>query len=94
MAGCAETKVKISAARHAQARHCAVRLTAKETALTVEITDDGIGIENEARLGVGLTSMRERAAELGGVCVIEAAENSGTRASAKLPISNSPISNR
>jgi len=34
-------------------------------------TDDGIGLEAERTAGVGLTSMRERAAELGGSCVVE-----------------------
>jgi signal transduction histidine kinase len=77
-----------NAARHAQARHCAVRLAAKESALTVEITDDGIGIQNGARAGVGLASMKERAAELGGVCVIESPPTGGTRVTAQLPITN------
>lgn len=75
-----------NAARHADARRCIVRLTAKETALAVEVTDDGIGIKDGARAGVGLASMRERAAELGGVCVIESPPTGGTRVVARLPI--------
>lgn len=75
-----------NAARHAHAHNCRVRFTAEESELTLEVTDDGIGIQNGARAGVGLTSMKERAAELGSVCVIEAVENSGTRVMAKLPI--------
>jgi signal transduction histidine kinase len=35
---------------------------------------------------VGLTSMRERATELGGACVIENIPTGGTRVSARLPI--------
>ncbi len=80
-----------NAARHANAQNCRVRFTAKESELTLEVADDGIGIQNGARAGVGLTSMKERAAELGGRCVIESVENSGTRVAARLPISNSPI---
>jgi signal transduction histidine kinase len=35
---------------------------------------------------VGLTSLRERAAELGGACTIESVAASGTRVRAQLPI--------
>jgi signal transduction histidine kinase len=37
-------------------------------------------------MGMGLLSMRERAAELGGACVIEAAVAGGTRVYARLPL--------
>ncbi|MDQ3935948.1 MAG: sensor histidine kinase, partial [Actinomycetota bacterium] len=36
--------------------------------------------------GVGLASMRERAAELGGTCTVEAADGGGTVVSARLPM--------
>jgi len=75
-----------NAARHAEARNCRVCFTAKESELTVEAADDGKGIANGARSGVGLTSMKERAAELGGVCVIESPPMGGTRVYAKLPL--------
>jgi signal transduction histidine kinase len=74
-------------ARHAHARSCVVRLTCVAgRALEVEIEDDGVGIPPERRAGVGLHSMRERAAELGGVCVIERARQGGTRVAAWLPL--------
>ncbi|HEU5097915.1 MAG TPA: histidine kinase [Roseiflexaceae bacterium] len=72
-------------ARHAQARMCAVRLALTDV-LEVEIADDGIGIPAERRAGVGLLSMRERAAELGGACVIEALGEVGTRVYAQIPL--------
>ena len=72
-------------ARHAQARTCAVRLALTD-ALEVEIADDGSGLPAERRAGVGLLSMRERAAELGGACAIEGLGESGTRVYARLPL--------
>ena len=52
-------------ARHASAKLCRVSLEASEI-LTLEITDDGGGFSGTAKPGVGMTSMRDRAAELGG----------------------------
>jgi signal transduction histidine kinase len=46
-------------ARHAQARHCFVRLRF-ETDLSLEIEDDGVGVPPNRTSGVGLNSMRER----------------------------------
>ncbi|MFL5803588.1 MAG: GAF domain-containing sensor histidine kinase [Roseiflexaceae bacterium] len=71
--------------RHAQARTCAVRLTLGD-ALDVEIKDDGIGLPKDGRAGVGLTSMRERTAELGGTWVIETAPSRGTCIRVQLPL--------
>jgi nitrate/nitrite-specific signal transduction histidine kinase len=39
---------------------------------------------------VGLSSMRERAAELGGTCVIEPAPSGGARVLARLPERDKP----
>ncbi len=72
-------------ARHAHARHCAVRLRLDEQ-LRLEITDDGCGLPDAVRAGVGLTSMRERAEELGGTYAIEAIPTGGTRVVARLPL--------
>jgi signal transduction histidine kinase len=74
-----------NAARHAEARHCAIRLRLDD-GLTVEIVDDGKGVPAQARPGVGIGSMRERAAELGGTCVVEAAPQGGLRVFAHLPL--------
>jgi signal transduction histidine kinase len=72
-------------ARHAQARTCHVRLWLDD-ALRLEVTDDGIGLSEEHRAGVGMLSMRERAEELGGSCRIEPALPRGTRVYARLPL--------
>jgi signal transduction histidine kinase len=71
--------------RHAQARRCAVCLMFGD-ALDVEIRDDGVGLSPGGRAGVGLTSMRERTAELGGTCRIESVPGAGTCVRASLPL--------
>jgi signal transduction histidine kinase len=73
-------------ARHAHAQHGTVRLR-MDAGLRLEIEDDGCGLAREHPAGVGLTSMRERAAELGGTCVIETGPEGGTRVQATLPLS-------
>jgi signal transduction histidine kinase len=72
-------------ARHAGADTCTVRLTVNGT-LELEIADDGKGIPSDPRSGVGLTSMRERAEEIGGTCTIELRPDGGTRVRASLPV--------
>ena len=75
-----------NAARHAEARTCRVQLRLEEDALWLEVTDDGRGIGPECGAGVGLASMRERAAELGGSVEIEARPEGGTRVRARLSL--------
>ncbi|HYN69924.1 MAG TPA: histidine kinase, partial [Candidatus Eisenbacteria bacterium] len=58
----------------------------RDHALEVEVTDDGVGLVAGARPGIGLESMRERAAEVGGTCVIESILGGGTRVFARLPL--------
>jgi signal transduction histidine kinase len=71
--------------RHARAKSCTVRLAVNEE-VELEIVDDGVGIPAERTSGVGLSSMYERAAELGGRCVVESVPNSGTRVLIRLPM--------
>jgi signal transduction histidine kinase len=73
-------------ARHAQAKICVVQLDVNRDVM-LEIVDDGVGIPAGRSAGVGLASMRERAAELGGSCVVEKASKRGTRVLVRLPLS-------
>ncbi|MEO8286242.1 MAG: GAF domain-containing sensor histidine kinase [Chloroflexota bacterium] len=73
--------------RHAQASQCNVRLTIDKD-FYLEITDNGVGIPPNRRSGVGLTSMRERAEELGGSFTVAAQPGGGTRIEARLPLTN------
>jgi signal transduction histidine kinase len=72
--------------RHSSASHCLVRIRLGD-GLEVEVEDDGVGIRPGTPRGVGLTAMRERAAEVGGTCQVEPRpEAGGTRVVAHLPL--------
>jgi signal transduction histidine kinase len=73
--------------RHAHAHRCDLRLALDETTglLALSIQDDGQGLPPLRGVGVGLTSMRERAEELGGTWSIEQAPTRGTYVLARLP---------
>jgi signal transduction histidine kinase len=72
--------------RHAQAQHCHIRLSAEDRLLYLQVADDGCGLPVNYQAGVGLTSIRERAAELGGACLIEHLPSGGTRIVVQLPL--------
>jgi signal transduction histidine kinase len=73
--------------KHAQATRCEVRLTANSGGhLAIDVTDNGVGIAAEYRAGVGLTSMRERAEELGGTFAVVLGAPRGTRLSVSIPL--------
>lgn len=74
-----------NATRHGQAKNCTVTLHA-ERKLHLTITDDGIGLPPNVSSGVGLISMRERVAELGGTFTIQALPAGGTQIKACLPL--------
>jgi signal transduction histidine kinase len=73
-------------ARHAAAHACVVRLTETGDELVVEVADDGTGIAADAQAGVGLVSLRERAAELGGRSEVTCPPGGGTVVRAWLPM--------
>jgi signal transduction histidine kinase len=75
----------LNSIRHAQASRCTVRLDMAE-ALTLAIIDDGKGLPAQYHAGVGILSMRERAAELGGWCTVEPLPGGGTIVQALLPV--------
>jgi signal transduction histidine kinase len=71
--------------RHALAHSCYVRFQVQD-ALKIEVSDDGKGIEDADRTGVGLNSMFERAEELGGTLTINKVSPCGTQITACLPL--------
>jgi signal transduction histidine kinase len=80
------TEAMTNASRHALARVCRIALTLNG-GLEVRVSDNGTGLPEGAVAGVGLTSMQERAAELGGSLSIESS-GSGTTIVALLPLPN------
>jgi signal transduction histidine kinase len=79
------TEAMTNVARHAGARHCLLHLEVGDE-LTLEVRDDGIGVPAAPPAGVGLPSMAERAAELGGHCQVTRLDGGGTRVLAHLPL--------
>ncbi|RJL32277.1 sensor histidine kinase [Bailinhaonella thermotolerans] len=75
--------------RHAQANRVRVELRRERTALRLLVTDDGRGLPADHRPGVGLGSMRERAAELGGIAIVAPVPGGGTRVEVMLPLPTS-----
>jgi two-component system, NarL family, sensor kinase len=79
------TEAITNSARHAEAHICHVCLT-RDGALHVEVRDDGRGLPAQIQPGVGLTSIGERAAELGGTWSIGPSPDNGTVVTARLPV--------
>ena len=77
-------------AKHAHATRVAIEL-ALGRSFDIEITDDGVGIPPGTPSGVGLVSLRERAAELGGTCRIECPDERGTTVRATLPLAPAEV---
>ena len=78
------TEALTNVARHARATHCSVRIRLNG-GLDAEVDDDGVGLPEGWRAGVGITSMRERVTELGGDLTIEPGVPHGTRITARMP---------
>jgi signal transduction histidine kinase len=74
-----------NAARHAPGTPVSVQLSVNGR-LELSIADGGAGLPDGYRAGVGLNSMRERAAELGGTCVVSRRTPRGTLVHAEFPL--------
>jgi two-component system CheB/CheR fusion protein len=74
-----------NAHRHSGTKTVKVVVAQGDSALTLEVTDEGSGIPPDHVKGLGLLSMRERVAQLGGRLEINSG-NGGTSIKAILPI--------
>jgi two-component system sensor histidine kinase UhpB len=77
-----------NAVRHGKPQHVRVELRAADGGTSVSVVDDGCGFDPSApreRASLGLASMRERVALLGGRIEIESRRGQGTRVTAWVP---------
>jgi signal transduction histidine kinase len=75
-----------NAVRHAAGTGLELRLRV-DGDLRLDVLDAGPGLPDGYRAGVGISSMRERAALLGGTCTIERRRPRGTAVRVRLPLS-------
>jgi two-component system NarL family sensor kinase len=85
------TEALTNVVRHSGATAAHVELGVDGSALRVCVRDNGTNGAGAWQPGVGLTSIRERAAELGGACEIRH-DHSGARVSVALPLPSSASS--
>lgn len=71
--------------RHAQARTVDISLHVDDKRLRVSVTDDGLGLGPDVRAGIGMHSIAERAAEVGGTARYDRTA-AGTRLNVLLPL--------
>lgn len=75
-----------NAVRHSGGSRCDVELSLTDDSAVLRVRDDGTGIAGGRPAGIGLSSMRERADELGGSCVLEQPDEGGTVVAVTLPL--------
>lgn len=84
------TEALTNVIRHARAQSCLIELSidspASSKMLVLEVSDDGIGLPAGRKSGVGLTSMRERAEEVGGELRLKSKSREGVQVIARLPL--------
>ncbi len=83
--------------QHARARHLAVGLRQQGHFVQLAVTDDGIGFDPDRHPakrngtgGLGLFSIRERAASVGGALEVKSAPGRGTTIQARIPFRDTP----
>jgi ligand-binding sensor domain-containing protein len=81
-----------NAARHAQASNISVEVGYEDSSLRLRVRDDGRGFDPDESLHIaeghcGLTSMKERAVEIGARLSISSAFGQGTQVEAVVPLS-------
>ena len=74
--------------KHANASEVDVKLRAENGQLILEISDNGIGFDTSQKFPghLGLQSMNERMAHVGGTFTLESVPNRGTRICVTMPI--------
>lgn len=79
------TEAMTNVVRHSSATECKVSVRLCDV-LELTVADNGKGLPEQHRRGVGLTSMRERAEELGGELRLDTTPGQGLTVVARLPL--------
>jgi signal transduction histidine kinase len=77
-----------NAVRHAAASRITVELQVEDGDVVVRVRDDGRGFDSSAGDGVGLSSMRARAADIGAALKIAGADGGGTEVRLAIPLAD------
>jgi signal transduction histidine kinase len=74
-------------AKHAHATRVEIQLCAAQGEIVLELTDDGVGFNPQAVYSghMGLNSMRERAAQIGGTLEVESQAGQGATVRLRIP---------
>jgi signal transduction histidine kinase len=75
-----------NAVQHSGGTRCRIRVSSTESAVSFTVSDDGRGISATRHGGVGLRSMRERAAEMGAALTVRDEPAGGVLVSATIPV--------
>lgn len=79
----------INVRKHAEAEHVRIVVGARDDGLLLDVTDDGVGLDDDAERRPGhrgVTTMADRAAAAGGTCVVTRGERCGTVVTVWLPL--------
>ena len=79
-----------NAVKHSQASHIGIELALRDERILAAVSDDGVGFDpSDAQIRtrrLGITSMEERSAELGGELTIESSPANGTKLQVVVPV--------
>jgi PAS domain S-box-containing protein len=78
-----------NAAKHSGASNLSIEVGMLDDEAVLTVDDDGTGFLSDPRidpLHLGLVTMRERAAEAGGVCIVSSRTGGGTRVRVRIPL--------
>ena len=76
--------------RHARATRCRLSVAVDPARLCLAVADNGVGVPATPEPGVGLASMRTRAAAVGGELSVAGSAEGGTAVVAELPLERPP----
>jgi signal transduction histidine kinase len=74
-----------NALKHARPQSINLQFECDAETIMLSVFDDGVGFETPATAGLGMSTMRERAAELGGALTIDSIPGAGTTVRVTLP---------